>query len=77
MDPQPKGSGAGKTLLHLVCPWNGPCPPPGGQLGGLGKKANKLVEGILSLIYSVQDQAVEENGIPEEKVFGKHITYAK
>lgn len=33
-------------------------------------KQHKLVDGILSVIRTIQEQAVEENGVPEEVVFG-------
>ena len=34
------------------------------------KMEDKLVDGILSVIRTIQEQAVEENGVPEEVVFG-------
>ena len=34
------------------------------------KLEHKLVDGILSVIRTIQEQAVEENGVPEEVVFG-------
>ncbi len=37
-----------------------------------GKVEHKLVDGILSVIRTIQEQAVEENGVPEEVVFGNN-----
>lgn len=37
----------------------------------LGKNKNKLIEGIISVIDAIQDQAVDENAVPEKVVFGK------
>jgi hypothetical protein len=37
-----------------------------------GKLEDKLVDGILSVIRTIQEQAVEENGVPEEVVFGNN-----
>ena len=34
------------------------------------RREDKLVDGILSVIRTIQEQAVEENGVPEEVVFG-------
>jgi hypothetical protein len=36
------------------------------------KLEDKLVDGILSVIRTIQEQAVEENGVPEEVVFGNN-----
>ena len=33
--------------------------------------SNKLLEGIISIIDAIQDQAVEENGLTEMLVFGE------
>jgi hypothetical protein len=36
-----------------------------------GRQTNELLEGIISLIDAVQDQAVENNGVDEVVVFGE------
>ena len=35
--------------------------------------SNKLLEGIISIIDEIQDQAVEENGLTEMEVFGENF----
>ena len=35
--------------------------------------SNKLLEGIISIIDAIQDQAVEENGLTEMDVFGENF----
>jgi hypothetical protein len=35
--------------------------------------SNKLLEGIISIIDAIQDQAVDENGLSEMLVFGENF----